>query len=117
MLLKICLEINPGDTTEEFDSVIEKNTMHSKNIEFSFQHFGGKHSKIFIKVNPGAKTPFFQISELYDRLLIILWNIYVQVNHIAYIKKLISTNLNLFLLYVKQFVISKKMDGLSQGRL
>ena len=27
----------PGDTTEEVDSLIEKNTMHSKNIEFSFQ--------------------------------------------------------------------------------
>ena len=41
---------------------------------------------------------FFQISELYDKLLMTLWNIHVQVNYMA---------------YLKQFVIFKKMDGLS----
>ena len=59
MILKIPLEINPGDTTEEFDSFIEKNTMHSKSIEFGFQHFGEKNSKIFMKVRPGVKNFFF----------------------------------------------------------
>ena len=73
MILKICLEINPGDTTEEVDSFIENNTMQSKNIEFSFQHFGKKHSEIFIEVRPDAKKFFFfQISELYDKLLMTL---------------------------------------------
>ena len=73
MILKIPLEINPGDTTEEFDSFIEKNTMHSKNIEFSFNTWGQKHLINFIKVRPDAKKKIsFQISELHDKLLISL---------------------------------------------
>ena len=109
--IEIYFEINPGDTTEEFDSFIEKNTIHSKNIESFFPHFWGKHSKNFIKVRPGAKKYFFQISELYNRFLIILWNTYVKVNYMAYIKKLISINLFFSCSISNIFLFSKKWMG------
>ena len=81
----------------------------AKTLSLVFNTWGQKHSKIFIKVRPDAKKFFFfQISELYDKQLMTLWNIHVQVNYMAYIKKLISINLYFFLLYLKQFVICKK---------
>ena len=74
---------------------------------------GEKHSKIFIKVSPGANSFFsFQISEFFF-FLIIHWNVYVQVNCMAYIKKFISINLIFFPALSQSFLFSKKCMDLA----